>query len=553
MIKRILRKVATLAVLGFLLPAPHVLAAEQVKVDVAMAKPYLLAGQKQTNYLRVGLTGLPIAGAARRTPVNLAIVLDKSGSMTGDKLRKAKDAAIASIDRLGADDIVSVIAYDHTVEVLVPATKVSDRALIRNAIERLVAGGNTALFAGVSKGAAEVRKFLDRQRVNRIILLSDGQANSGPSSPADLGDLGASLIKEGISVTTLGLGLDYNEDLMTALARRSDGNNYFIESTTELAAKFDFEFNDVMSVVAQEVTVRITCAPGVRPIRVLGREADITGQTVTAYLNQVYGEQEKYVLLEVEVPAGSDGARRNLADVAVSYVNMAAKAPDKVTRAAGIRFAASPQLVDANTNRAVMASAIEQIAVEKNQLAISLRDQGRVADARRVLQENAAFLAENARRLESKELASYGNSQAVSAERLDEQQWNVTRKSASNDINMRQSQQASRIATPAPTSTPLWVPAEFLGTWAASPTDCDRGGTSRLTITQDTVEVHNGSGYVNSGATPAYMAIEVIFTPPGAQPMRKPSTFTLSKDGAKLLETRGEQVITRSRCEPARK
>src|SRR6185436_579493 len=140
-------------------------------------------GQKQTSYVRVGLTGIPINDTGR-TPVNVAIVLDKSGSMAGEKLRKAKEAAIVSIDRLGPNDIVSVIAYDQTVEVLVPATKVSDRLALHRAIERLSADGNTALFAGVSKGAAEVRKFLDPHRVNRIILLSDGQANIGPSSPA---------------------------------------------------------------------------------------------------------------------------------------------------------------------------------------------------------------------------------------------------------------------------------------------------------------------------------------------------------------------------------
>ncbi len=432
------------AVLGVLLAGSNALAAEQVKVDVALAKPNLLAGQKQVNYVRVGLTGLRINESGQRTPVNLAIVLDKSGSMSGDKLRKAKDAAIASIDRLGSDDIVSVVAYDHTVEVLVPATKVSDRAVIRAAIERLTAGGNTALFAGVSKGAAEVRKFLDRQRVNRIILLSDGQANAGPSSPADLGNLGASLIKEGISVTTLGLGLDYNEDLMTQLARRSDGNNYFIENSTELASKFGFEFNDVMSVVAQEVTVRISCRPGVRPIRVLGREADITGQTVTTYLNQVYGDQEKYVLLEVEVPAGGDGTNRGIADVTVSYVNMASKAADRITRTAITRFTKSPALVESGTNRAVMASAIEQIGVERNQLAVNLRDQGRIEEARRVLLENAAFLAENARRYESKELESFSSVQEVTAGKLDAEQWNGQRKSIRNDNNARQNQQIAR-------------------------------------------------------------------------------------------------------------
>lgn len=416
-------------------------AAEQVKVDVAVAKPYLLAGQKQTSYIRVGLTGVPINDTGRRTPVNVAIVLDKSGSMTGEKLRKAKDAALASIDRLGPNDIVSVIAYDQTVDVIVPATKVSDRQALRTSIERLSAGGSTALFAGVSKGAAEVRKFLDRQRVNRIILLSDGQANVGPSSPADLGNLGASLIKEGISVTTLGLGLDYNEDLMTQLARKSDGNHYFIENSTDLARQFGYEFDDVLSVVAQEVTVGITCGPGVRPIRVLGREADITGQTVTTYVNQVYGNQEKYVLLEVEVPAALVGTERNLANVNVSYVNMASKNPEKISRVSSTRFTGSASLVESSTNAAVMASAIEQIAVERNKQAVALRDQGKIEEARKVLLDNTAFLGENAVKYNSKELEEYKGKNRKDADNLAPAVWESQRKAILDEQNVRQSQQ----------------------------------------------------------------------------------------------------------------
>lgn len=434
--------VALVAAFGILFGGAQTLkAAEQVKVDVALAKPYLLAGQKQTSYLRVGLTGLPINDSGRRTPVNVALVLDKSGSMQGDKLRKAKDAALASIDRLGPNDIVSVLAYDDTVEVLVPATKISDRRALKAAIERLSAGGSTALFAGVAKGAAEVRKFLDRQRVNRIILLSDGQANVGPSSPADLGNLGTSLIKEGISVTTLGLGLDYNEDLMTQLARKSDGNHYFIENTTDLARRFGYEFDDVLSVVAQEVTVRVTCLEGVRPIRVLGREADITGQTVTTYLNQVYGDQEKYILLEVEVPAGRAGTMRNIADVSVSYVNMATKSPDRIARVASARFTASASLVDENTNAAVMASAIEQIAVERNKVAVTLRDQGKIEEARRALLDNAAYLSENARKYNSKDLEDYVGKNKEDADRLDPAVWEAQRKAILSEQNTRQVQQ----------------------------------------------------------------------------------------------------------------
>ena len=240
--------------------------ASQVKLDVSLANPVLIAGKKQTTYLKVGLTGFEMSGKAKRTPANIAIVIDRSGSMQGDKIKQARNAALAAVSRLNANDIVSIIAYDDTVSVLVPATKASDRATINAGIKKIKADGSTALFAGVSKGAEEVRKFLSRDRVNRVILLSDGLANVGPNTPGALGDLGASLAKDGISVTTLGLGTGYNEDLMTQLAQKSDGNHSFVECSSDLVKIFNCEFGDVLSVVAQEVSITIKCRDGIRPV-----------------------------------------------------------------------------------------------------------------------------------------------------------------------------------------------------------------------------------------------------------------------------------------------
>jgi len=144
----------------------------------------------------------------------------------------------------------------------------------------------------VVKGSTEIRKFLDRNRVNRVILISDGITNVGPSSPEALGNLGASLGKEGISVTTIGLGVGYNEDLMTKLAMYSDGNHAFAETPQDLARIFDHEFNDILSVVAQDVTIKITCDSNIRPIWVLGREAEIAGQNIILDFNQVYSNIE---------------------------------------------------------------------------------------------------------------------------------------------------------------------------------------------------------------------------------------------------------------------
>jgi Ca-activated chloride channel family protein len=228
---------------------------------------------------------------------------------------------------------------------------------------------------------------------------------------------------------------------MTQLAFKSDGNHYFIERSTDLARRFGIEFDDVLSVVAQEVTVRITCAEGVRPIRLLGREGDITGQSATTYLNQVYGRQEKYMLLEVEVPAGREGTARSLADVRVTYVNMATKTPERMSSSTSMRFTASAGTVESNLNAAVMASAVEQIAVERSKLAVSLRDQGKIEEARRVLLENADYLSANAAKLKSQELEDYVEQTKKDAKNLDPGVWESQRKEIFNQNQGRNSQQ----------------------------------------------------------------------------------------------------------------
>ena len=284
--------------------------AAQATLKVGLGTPVVLEGQKQTAFLKVGITCSAAEGESARPPVNVAIVMDRSGSMTGEKLDHAKEAAIMAIDSLSANDIVSVITYDDTVNVLCPATKLTDRTSIEKAIRKIKPGGSTALFAGVSKGADELRKFREHNGVSRIVLLSDGLANVGPSTPDDLAQLGCSLAREGITVSTIGLGLGFNEDLMTQLAVKGGGSHYFAEMPKDLARAYEREFKRALSVVGQEAQVRVECAEGIRPVRVLGREAEIDGQRVIVSLNQLYSDSEKYVIMEVEIPAGTASSSR---------------------------------------------------------------------------------------------------------------------------------------------------------------------------------------------------------------------------------------------------
>lgn len=366
--------------------------ARTIDLQVNLGTPVMEAGKNQKTFLKIGLRGFHIPEESDRAPVNMAIVLDRSGSMAGEKLARAKEAAIKAIGLLQSGDIISVVTYDSVVNVVVPATKVSDKQSIYRAIRRIHDGGRTALFAGVSKGASEVRKFLDQTRVNRVILLSDGLANIGPSTPSELGRLGASLGKEGISVTTIGLGLGYNEDLMTQLAGMSDGHHAFVQNSADLNRIFAAEFNTALTVVANQFNIIIRCADSIRPIRVLGRRAQIIGQEVHINLNQLSSNQEKFVMLEVEVPPGVAGETKDLASVDVSYLDMKTRKRDSLQESVSVNFSKKREDVKKAVNQPVMDSAAEQVMNTKSKEAVKLRDQGKPEAAKDYLEKSLQSL-----------------------------------------------------------------------------------------------------------------------------------------------------------------
>ncbi len=389
-------------------------ASSPVEVRVNLAHPKIPADKKFTTYLKVGLTGLKQDETKpKRPPVNVAIVLDRSGSMGGAKLENAKQAAKEALARLGGDDVVSIITFESEVQVIVPATKLNDRDRVMRAIDDIRAGGSTAIFAGVSKGAEELRKFKDPKQISRMVLLSDGLANVGPASPEELGRLGASLAKEGITVTTLGLGLDYNERLMSKLAQMSDGNHVFIKEPKELASVFQEEFGDILSVVAQDLRVVVRCAEGVRPVRVLGREADIRGEVVEVTMNQLRAGQEKYALLEVELPAGRADTDQPVADIEANYRINECKDSSKIASRSVARRTALMSDVIASMDKSILVEVEKQIGVDQEQRAVKLSDEGRKDEAQKLLLDNGIRLEAQARALDAPALKELADKQTT--------------------------------------------------------------------------------------------------------------------------------------------
>ena len=411
-------------------------------LSVAVGNPVTAVDRTTTTYVKVAVTGPAAGGVRARTPVNVAFVIDRSGSMSGAKIAEARQAALGALESLGPDDIVSVVIYDHVVDVLVPATKLTDRGAVARAIRGIETRGSTALFAGVVRGAAEVRKFAGPGLVNRVVLLSDGLANVGPSSPSDLGDLGASLGREGIAVTTIGLGAGYNEDLMTLLARRSDGTHYFAERASDLARVFRDELGDLTSVVAQDVRVRIACAEGVRPVRVLGMDAWIDDRVVTAGMNQLYAGQERFVLVQVEVqPRGGEGSF-DVARAEVSYRDPVEGRTATLSGTVGVRASRDAGEIARAEDGRVLADATVLLATERARHAVLLRDQGKVEEARGLLLDNVKALDEAATRYKAPALKAYGQKNKADADDVgNDANWNVQRKAMKRNENYYELQQ----------------------------------------------------------------------------------------------------------------
>jgi Ca-activated chloride channel homolog len=402
--------------------------AEPITLTARLAQPVMKSGERQTNYLRIGLNGCAPQRNAERTPVNVAFVIDRSGSMSGERIAQAREAAVMAIKRLDDKDIASLVIFDDKVDVPVPAQKVADHNQFIDRILQVAARGNTAIYAGVDAGAAEVRKFKDPHRLNRVVLLSDGQANVGPSRPDDFAVLGRKLLAEGISVSTIGLGADYNEDLMLQLARAADGNHAFAGAPTDLIQIFNREFDDVLASCAQTVSIDVELAPGVRVVRALSRDGAIEGAHARFQLAQVYAATEHYVLMEVAFDTAAAEERE------VGVVRVAYTAPDTGARQTldapiRARFSASEADVAANADKIVMGSVIEQTSRERAAHAVVLRDQGKTEEARALLGQNAKEINAYLANAPSPALSSMSKQyEGLIAGMAKPAQWNVQRK-----------------------------------------------------------------------------------------------------------------------------
>jgi len=365
--------------------------AASVTVEVGADTPAVSTGKNHRVTARVLLR--PGISAKGRAPIAAALVIDKSGSMQENgKIENAKRGAIEALKVLGAHDIAAVIAYDTKAFVLTKARAVSEMAHFTRSISWLEASGNTALYDGVKLGAKEIERFLESGYVPRIILLSDGLANVGPSSVSELASLGRSLSRQGITITTIGLGLDYDEDLMTTLAAESGGNAYFARTRDRLEDIFRRDMEDAVAITGRGVRVTLSCEDGVRPIRSVGREGKSGAKEIVVDIDNLYGA-EKYAIFELEVPASEAEATMRAATIKVEYTDAVTGSIVALESHLDIEYTSSEDYAQIQRNSEIAAQAETARNAEVLEQAVKLSDSGKTEEASVLLRERAVYLS----------------------------------------------------------------------------------------------------------------------------------------------------------------
>jgi Ca-activated chloride channel family protein len=247
---------------------------------------------------------------AERAPLNVALVLDRSGSMQGDKLRYVQQAACHVLDLLDARDRVAVVAYDDQVNLIAASERVTEqsRAELKRLINELRPGGWTDLSGGWLTGCREVANHLASQEVSRALLLTDGLANRGITDIEELMQHARELRHRGIATSTFGVGLEFNEQLLEALAEQGGGHFYYIGRPEQIPEVFRRELGELLTVIARESFLSITIPRGVA-IELLGDLAhERVGERLRVFLGDLCAGERRVLYTRALTPPDAPGA-----------------------------------------------------------------------------------------------------------------------------------------------------------------------------------------------------------------------------------------------------
>lgn len=380
-LRHVLRRTATSAICSLALAAGFAaapaLAADPLRGQILLDQPTVLAGGNTVLYVVVNYEGIDLTPGvvSERPPLNIALVLDRSGSMSDEgKIEYLKRAAKLAVDRLGPKDTLSIVEYDDQITVMLPARRVGNLGEVKAMIDRLDPRGSTNLAGGMMRGVEEAKDALDGPAsadgtITRVVLMSDGLANTGITDHGEIARLVRGAKSDGVRISSMGLGRDYDEDLMQSVAENGGGRYYYIEHPTQMARVFQEELGSLFETTARDVEVKFSGTAVVRKVEVIGYDDANGTKDARRALDDVFEGEKRSILLRLEIATPSSG-RVDLGQVALSYKHAKSGQSGNFTQDIAVDVTTDRAAVDKARNKQATAEAAlaESDRVQKEQV-----------------------------------------------------------------------------------------------------------------------------------------------------------------------------------------
>ena len=333
-------------------PAPGLLS-----LTAELDQGALLQGSGHDRYLVIEVAAPDLPGDERR-PVHLAVVMDSSGSMAGrGKISNARMAAKELASLMGPADTLSLVTFSSGATVHLPTQAVTDPARIGRIVDSIRPEGGTNLYDGLSAGMAQLDRP-DLAGVKRVVLLSDGKVTMGVSDPATLVREAGAGVSRGISVSALGLGLDYDEDLLGAMSDSGGGSYRFVDRPGQLAQLFAEELRQMGAVAGREALVDVTLPSGVTLQELYGYDASVRHDGFGVFLGDVHGGETRKIVARVRVSPAATGTL-SVADVGLRYADAESGALASALARVEANVTADTRVAARSRNNGVLAKATE--------------------------------------------------------------------------------------------------------------------------------------------------------------------------------------------------
>jgi Ca-activated chloride channel homolog len=329
------------------------------KIEFLTERAKLKAGREQTVDVVIRITPPEVdTGASKRPRLNLSLVLDRSGSMGGEKMLRAREATAYCIDQLLPSDRLSVVIFDSKVEVLIPSQLAENKAQLKGLLQEVYARNSTALHEAWVRGGMQVSEHLTDGAVNRVVLITDGLANEGLTNVDQIVSQVRGLFDRGVSTSSIGIGDDFNEDLLIPMANAGGGNSWHVKTADDMQRIFAVELEGLIAQVAHTVTLGLVPADGVRLADVLNDFE--MGETGRYKLPNLQAGSPVDVVVQLRIPEQVEGTKMRLLDLRLGYTPQEMKAAEVTKQVFEVEFA-SEQLVESLPVNHEVAKAVQML------------------------------------------------------------------------------------------------------------------------------------------------------------------------------------------------